>query len=428
MKTINSYSSDSFVIEGGRELKGSVRVSGSKNASLPVILATILVKGESVIEDVPELLDVWTAVEILESLGGYVERENGRFKVNTEKISRWDVPEEIVKKMRASILCMGPLLARFGKVLIPKPGGCSIGKRPIDQHLKFFERAGGSIKEVNGFFQIEIKKKKPVEFRFDLITVTGTENALLYLSSVRGKSILKNIAIEPEVMDLINVLNKMGARIYVEGRTAEIEGNEDLKPFTHRVIPDRIEAGTLMVGAVMTSGDVILENVNVEHIGNILEKLEEAGGGVEILSKNKIRVFRKEELKPVNIETAEYPGFPTDMQAQFMSMASISKGISRIKENIFENRFHHVWELRKMGADIEVKGREAIVRGVRELRGAEVKSTDLRASASLILAGLVARGKTIIRDIYHLDRGYERLEEKLGKLGALIERLPVCVS
>ncbi|WP_032496766.1 UDP-N-acetylglucosamine 1-carboxyvinyltransferase [Hydrogenivirga sp. 128-5-R1-1] len=428
MMNTTSYSSDAFLIEGGATLKGRVRVSGAKNASLPIIFSTILTKETCVIEDVPDLLDVKNACELIHLLGAEGDRLNGRVLIDPSGIDRYETPESIVKKMRASVLSMGPLLARFGRARVALPGGCSIGARPIDQHLKFFVSAGAQVLVKDGYVNIEVERKKPAEFEFELVTVTGTENALLYLSGVEGRSILKNIALEPEVIDLVEVLRKMGASIEIEGRTAVVEGSEELKGFHHRVIPDRIEAGTLMVASLLTGGEVELENVLPEHLGAVIGKLEEAGARVERLGADRLRVVKVGELKPLEIITEEYPGFPTDMQAQFMVMLSVTEGRSMIYESIFENRFQHVYELKKMGANIEVRGRSAHIEGVRELTGAEVISTDLRASASLVLAGLVARGTTVIRDIHHLDRGYERLEKKLRELGASVERLPSLVS
>lgn len=421
-----SYSSEIFVVEGGARLRGKVRVSGSKNSSLPIVFATLLTVEECLLEDVPDLLDVRNALELIRILGGEFSRE-GFLRISTEGVRRSETPESIVKKMRASVLTMGPLLARFGQARVALPGGCSIGARPIDQHLRFFISAGAEVVVKDGYVNLKIEKKRPVEFKFDLITVTGTENALLYLASVEGRSVLRNIALEPEVMDLIEALRKMGAEISVEGRTAIVEGSSQLRGFSHRVIPDRIEAGTLMIASLITDGELYLENVRLDHMESVLEKLKEVGGIIEVLG-NLIRIRRGVGLNPLEIVTKEYPGFPTDMQAQFMALLSITEGKSMVYESIFENRFQHAFEMVKMGANIEIKGRSAFIEGVDKLRGAEVVSTDLRASASLVLAGLVAEGTTIIRDIYHLDRGYEKLEEKLKSLGASIERLPALVS
>ena len=424
MTNTTLYTSECFIVEGGKALRGSVKISGSKNASLPILIASLLTQEECSIKRVPKLLDVETTVQLLTHLGAGVERQGDMVKVDPSLVCRQEAPDEIVRKMRASVLVMGPLLARFGKAFVSMPGGCAIGVRSIDQHLKVFERAGASIRVRHGYLDMELKEIKPVEYTFEVITVTGTENALMLLSKCSKRSVLRNIALEPEVMDLIDVLRKMGAEIDVDGRTAVIKGSDYLRGFEHEVIPDRIEAGTFMVGAFITSGDVLLEGVIPEHLGSVIEKLRESGARVEIISRDKIRVSGDGKPKPLSISTSEYPGFPTDMQAQFMVLCSIADGISEITENIFENRFQHVPELQRMGADIHIKGRTAIIRGVKKLQGAKVFSTDLRASASLVLAGLIAEGTTKVMDIHHLDRGYENLEEKLRKLGAVIERRP----
>ncbi len=424
MMNTTLYSSDAFLVEGGVRLRGTVRVSGAKNASLPIMFATLLTKEESVVENVPQLLDVENASRLLSMLGAQVERCGDKVVINSERVKSFETPKEIVRRMRASVLSMGPLLGRFGRARVALPGGCSIGARPIDQHLKFFASAGAEVRVRDGYVNVEVGRKRGVRFRFDLITVTGTENALLYLSTVEEESCLENIAIEPEVIDLVNVLKKMGAHIEIEGRKALVYGSSELKGFVHSVIPDRIEAGTLMVAAVLTDGDVILEGVEPKHMKAVLEKLSEAGARIDNLGGGRVRVRKGSRTSPLEITTREYPGFPTDMQAQMMALLSVAEGRSVIYESIFENRFQHAYELMKMGAKIEVRGRSAFVYGVDKLKGAEVNSTDLRASASLVLAGLVAEGTTIIKDIYHLDRGYERLEKKLNSLGASIERLP----
>ena len=424
MKSITSYTSEAFVIQGGKPLKGRVKVSGSKNASLPIIMASLLSREVSIIENVPDLLDTLTAFELIKSLGASVDFQNGVATIDASSLRDYRAPDEMVRRMRASVLVMGPLLAKFGKAVVSMPGGCSIGVRSIDQHLKVFEKGGANIEIKHGYIYLQVDKIKPVEHTFEVITVTGTENALMFLSGCERRSLLRNIALEPEVMDLVEVLKKMGVEIEIEDRTAVIRGSPELKSFRHTVIPDRIEAGTLMVAGFLTGGEVVLENLRVEHLGSVIEKLREAGAQVELLSLNSLRVKRDGDIKPLVISTAEYPGFPTDMQAQFMVLCCLAKGVSEIRENIFENRFQHVAELQRMGANIHVRDRTAIIKGVEKLSGAEVYSTDLRASASLVLAGLVAEGTTTVRDIHHLDRGYERLEEKLRSLGATIERLP----
>ncbi|WP_448587729.1 UDP-N-acetylglucosamine 1-carboxyvinyltransferase [Thermocrinis sp.] len=423
MTSITSYDSEFFLIGGGKRLKGRVRISGSKNATLPIMMASLLTEERCLLSNVPNLLDVKTARELLEFMGADAKVEDGRVLIETRNLRGFVAPDHIVRKMRASILVAGPLLARFGKAVVGMPGGCSIGARLIDQHLKVFERGGANISIKNGYIHMEVEKVKPVEYTFDVITVTGTENALMFLSRCPKRSILRNVALEPEVMDLVEVLKKMGVEIEVEGRTMIIKGGEELRGFEHKVIPDRIEAGTLAVAGFITGGDVVLEGVCLEHIGGQLEKLKEAGAVVEILGLDRIRVRGDGRIEPLEVETREYPGFPTDMQAQFMVMCCVAHGVSQITENIFENRFQHVNELQRMGAVIKLKGKTATIYGQEKLSGAEVFSTDLRASASLVLAGLIAEGETIVRDIYHLDRGYERLEEKLNNLGAWIERV-----
>ncbi len=422
MKNTTLYTSDYLLIEGGRPLKGKVHISGSKNAALPILMATLLTDKVCTVENVPELLDVKTTVELLKNFGCFVIKERGRVVVDASKVNNFYAPESLVRRMRASILSAGPLLARFGVAIVAMPGGCSIGVRSIDQHLKVFEKGGARISIKHGYIHLTVDKVRPVEHTFDVITVTGTENALMFLSRCPNRSILRNIAIEPEVMDLVNVLKKMGVEIEIYDRTAIIRGNPDMEGFNHTVIPDRIEAGTFMVGAFVTNGDVVLEGVKYEHLGSVIEKLKDAGAIVEIMGSDKLRIASSGKINSLNISTSEYPGFPTDMQAQFMAMLTLANGVSQVTENIFENRFQHVAELQRMGANITVKGRTATIKGVEKLYGAEVFSTDLRASASLVLAGLVAEGTTIIRDIYHLDRGYEVMESKLKRLGALIER------
>ncbi len=426
MRTItSSLYRDFFLIEGGRPLYGKVRISGAKNSSLPLLFATLLTEEECQLFGVPDLLDVRNTLRLLENLGARVLFSEGRVFVDPSGVNRYTTDEEIIRKMRASVLSMGPLLGRFGRAVVALPGGCSIGARPIDQHLKFFERAGARIEIRDGYVHLEVEKKRGVEFSFELITVTGTENALLYLATVEEESVLKNVALEPEVMDLIEVLKKQGVSVELKGRTLRIKGTSKPSGFIHEVIPDRIEAGTFMVAAVLTDGELILENVNLNHLESVVNELRGIGGEVEVLGKNRVRVFRRERLRAAELETAVFPGFPTDMQAQFMVLLSLAEGRSRIRENIFENRFRHAQELNRLGARITVRGNTAYIEGVRRLYGAEVFSTDLRASASLVLAGLVAEGKTIVRDIYHLDRGYERIEEKLKGVGARIERVRV---
>ncbi|MEN3034271.1 MAG: UDP-N-acetylglucosamine 1-carboxyvinyltransferase [Aquificaceae bacterium] len=422
MNAISSLDSESLLIEGGTRLEGAVRISGSKNASLPILIASLLTSERCTLKEVPDLLDTKTMRELLESLGATLNIAGKLWEIDPSGVNSFQTPEEPVRKMRASVLAMGPLLARFKKALVAMPGGCSIGVRGIDQHLKVFQLSGANINISHGYISLEAKILKPVEYTFEVITVTGTENALMLLSACEGQSVLKNVALEPEVIDLAKVLCSMGAEIYFEGRTALIKGSEYLRGFDHTLIPDRIEAGTLAVASHLTGGDVLLLGANPEHMHAVLEKLAECGAKISIL-KDAIRISSEGITKPLEIATEEYPGFPTDMQAQFTTLCSIAPGDSKITENIFENRFQHVAELQRMGADIQVRSRTAYIKGKRALTGAEVYSTDLRASASLVLAGLIAKGTTIVRDIYHLDRGYEALEVKLSSLGARIARL-----
>ena len=423
MTNTTLLSSEFLLVEGGKRLKGKVKISGSKNASLPIMMATLLTKEPCTVRNVPKLLDVKNAIELLEITGVNVKFEDHNLFAEAKELKSYIAPDHLVRRMRASILIAGPLLARLGKAVVGMPGGCSIGARLIDQHLKVFEKGGASINIRNGYLHMEVKKIKPVEHTFEVITVTGTENALMFLSRCDKRSILRNVALEPEVMDLVEVLRKMGVDIEVEGRTMVIRGNPELKGFEHTVIPDRIEAGTLAVAGFITGGDVILEGVRPEHMGSQLEKLREAGAVIEIIGLNKLRVIGKGKIYPLEISTSEYPGFPTDMQAQFMVLCCIADGVSQITENIFENRFQHVNELQRMGAKIKLRGKTAVIIGRDKLSAAEVFSTDLRASASLVLAGLIAEGTTVVREIHHLDRGYERLEEKLNSLGASIKRM-----
>ncbi|NPB06715.1 MAG: UDP-N-acetylglucosamine 1-carboxyvinyltransferase [Aquificae bacterium] len=420
LQLTNAY----LLVEGGRPLEGEVTVSGAKNSALPLLFATLLTDRPCLLEGVPDLLDVRNTLLLLEELGAETYFNDGRVLVDPSSVRSYEAPQHLIRLMRAGVLCMGPLLGRFKRARVPLPGGCSIGARPIDQHLKFFERAGASIEVKEGFVELSLKEKKPVEFTFELVTVTGTENALLYAATVEGETVIKNVALEPEVLDLIEALKKMGAEVELDGRTAVVYGKERLDGFTHRVIPDRIEAGTLMVGAVLTGGRVKLRNVKPEHLTAVINKLELAGGKVEKLDDGSVLVYREGRIRPLELETEVYPGFPTDMQAQFMALLALADGRSVIKEKIFENRFRHAQELNRLGARITVRGNAAFIEGVKQLWGAEVFSTDLRASAALVLAGLVARGVTVVRDVYHLDRGYEKFEEKLRSLGARVERLP----
>jgi UDP-N-acetylglucosamine 1-carboxyvinyltransferase len=414
---------DKLIINGGRKLKGEVSVSGSKNASLPIFCATILAPGLHEISNVPFLRDINTTIKVLESLGARVEGNGNIVKIDTKELNNVEATYELVKTMRASVLVLGPLLARHGRARVSLPGGCAIGARPIDQHLKGLKALGADIKLEHGYVEAKAKRLKGARINFDMPTVGGTEHLMMAASLAKGVTLLENAAREPEIVDLATMLNLMGARIEGAGTdTIRIEGVAELSPVEYRVMPDRIEAGTFMVAAAITGGDVKIRNMQLEHLDALVFKLQDAG--VEISNKDGIvRVKGPKKLQSVNIKTRPYPGFPTDMQAQFMALMCIADGASVVAENIFENRFMHVSELVRFGADITIDGKSAIVKGVRKLSGAPVMATDLRASASLVLAGLAAEGQSEITRIYHLDRGYEAIEKKLAGLGADVQRV-----
>ncbi|MCM2265609.1 MAG: UDP-N-acetylglucosamine 1-carboxyvinyltransferase [Desulfuromonadales bacterium] len=414
---------DKLIIKGGRKLCGEVAVSGSKNAALPIFFATILAPGTHEIRNVPALRDINTTIRLLETLGARVEGHSGTVLVDAAGIDQVEATYDLVKTMRASVLVLGPLLARFGRSRVSLPGGCAIGARPIDQHLKGLAALGAEIRLSHGYVEAEAKQLRGARIYFDISTVGGTEHLLMTAATAKGETILENAAREPEIIELAEVLNGMGARIEGAGTdTIRISGVEQLTPMSHTVMPDRIEAGTFMIAAAMTGGDVRIRNMRLEHLDALTFKLQDAG--VEVFSRdNAVQVRGPERIRPVNIKTRPYPGFPTDMQAQFMTLMCLADGASVISENIFENRFMHVAELLRFGADILIEGSSATVKGVRQLSGAPVMATDLRASASLVLAGLAADNTTEISRIYHLDRGYERIEEKLKGLGANIERV-----
>lgn len=413
-----------FVITESMPLKGEVRVSGAKNAALPIMAASLLSSDQSIIEEIPFLKDVRVMCDLLKSLGVAVDVQESmnRVVVNPHDINNTLVPYELVNKMRASFLLAGPLLARAGTTRISMPGGCPIGSRPIDLHLKGFIAMGAEISKRNGYIQVTTRTRlKGASIYLDFPSVGATENIMMAAVLAQGQTIIENAAIEPEIVDLAACLASMGAEIKGAGtHTIKINGVRDLKGANHVVIPDRIEAGTFMVAAAITGGDVVIENIIPEHLKLISTKLREAGA--EVSEKlTSIRVNASDRLKAVDIITNPYPGFPTDMQAQIASLASRSEGTSIIEENIFENRFMYVDELNRMGANIKVKGRSAIVEGKRRLTGTQVKATDLRAGAALILAGLAAEGTTEITDTGHIERGYLRIDEKLSGLGANIK-------
>lgn len=419
---------EKLIVKGGNRLVGAVKTSGAKNAVLPIIAASILGTTPSHLDEVPMLEDVHTISEVLKCLGLSVEcsPEKNVLDIDSTEITSYEAPYELVRTMRASFLVMGPLLARIGKARISMPGGCAIGARPIDIHLKGFEALGVKIEQGHGYIEASAPEGlKGTSIYFDFPSVGATENIMMAASLAEGTTILENAAEEPEIVDLANYLNKMGAKIRGAGTdTIRIEGVEKLHGADYTIIPDRIEAGTYMIAAAMTGGDVVVENVLPEHQKPLIAKLREAGAVVEE-DIDKVRVIGKNQLKAVSIKTLPYPGFPTDMQAQMMAMMVIAEGRSKVTETVFENRFMHVVELNRMGAQISTEGRSAVIDGPCKLTGCDVRATDLRAGAAMILAGLVAEGTTRIGDLHHIDRGYENIVAKLKNLGADIERVDV---
>jgi len=418
---------DKLVIEGGAPLKGEVRISGAKNAALPILMAALLHDGTSRIANLPKLVDIRTTFTLLIELGvGIRMDETGASILDASSLISSVAPYDLVRKMRASVLCLGPLLARNGHARVSLPGGCAIGSRPIDQHLQGFERLGAEINLNAGYIEAKAPTGGLTGGRvvFDLVTVGGTENLLMAATLARGQTLLENCAREPEIVDLARALRSMGAQIRGDGTaTIEVEGVEKLTPMDHTVMPDRIEAGTYMAAAALTHGDVLLQGARLSDLDAVISKM--AMAGVEVRREGTgLRVRHHGELHAVDVDTSPHPGFPTDLQAQFMALMARASGSSTITETVFENRFMHVPELKRMGADIKTRGKTAFVRGVPELHGATVMATDLRASATLVIAGLAAKGTTEVLRIYHLDRGYETIEEKLGALGAQVERRP----
>ena len=419
---------EKLIVKGGNRLVGAVKTSGAKNAVLPIIAASILGTTPSHLDEVPMLEDVHTISEVLKCLGLAVEcsPEKNVLDIDSTEITSYEAPYELVRTMRASFLVMGPLLARIGKARISMPGGCAIGARPIDIHLKGFEALGVKIEQGHGYIEASAPEGlKGTSIYFDFPSVGATENIMMAASLAEGTTILENAAEEPEIVDLANYLNKMGAKIRGAGTdTIRIEGVEKLHGADYTIIPDRIEAGTYMIAAAMTGGDIVVENVLPEHQKPLIAKLREAGAVVEE-DIDKVRVIGQKPLKAVSIKTLPYPGFPTDMQAQMMAMMVIAEGRSKVTETVFENRFMHVVELNRMGAQISTEGRSAVIDGPCKLTGCDVRATDLRAGAAMILAGLVAEGTTRIGDLHHIDRGYENIVAKLKNLGADIERVDV---
>jgi UDP-N-acetylglucosamine 1-carboxyvinyltransferase len=417
---------EKLLINGGSTLKGEINCSGAKNAALPMIAATILSDENIVLKNLPYLQDITTMFELLGSMGADILlNENMDFTISTSALKEKEARYELVKTMRASILVLGPLVAKYGEAKIALPGGCAIGSRPVNYHLDALEQLGATITLKNGYIEANAKKLVGSQIKFDGITVTGTENILMAACLAEGTTVLTNVAKEPEIIDLAEFLNQMGAKISGAGTDKiTIEGVDKLHGTEHIIPADRIEAGTYLVAAAVTKGEIVINGINPKRLVKVLDKLNETGAIIET-TKNSISLsMSRDKPKPVDITTAPFPEFPTDMQAQFSVINSIADGISNIYETVFENRFMHVQELNRMGSNIQVNGNQAIIEGVDSLYGAEVMATDLRASASLILAGLCAKGETKVDRIYHIDRGYERIEEKLNYLGANIIRLP----
>jgi len=413
-----------LVIEGGVPLRGAVSASSAKNAALPALAATLLTAEPVVLENLPALADVTTISQLIEQLGAeFAVERDGATRVRVARVKSHEAPYELVSTMRASVLVLGPLLARTGVARVALPGGCAIGLRPIDLHLKGLRRLGADIGIENGYVEARASRLKGCRISLDLVTVTGTENLMMAAALAEGTTVIENAAREPEVVDLARLLQAMGATIEGAGtERIEIVGAAELGGCRHRIIPDRIETGTLLVAGAITGGDVTVTNAVPRHLGALLAKLEEAGAVLDV-GENRIRCRGPERPRPTDVITSPFPGFPTDMQAQLMTLLGLAEGLSRITETIFENRFMHAAELNRMGARIEIDGAMALVRGVPHYQGAPVMATDLRASASLVLAGLAARGRTEVSRVYHLDRGYERLEAKLQSLGARVGRL-----
>jgi len=412
---------EKIIIQGRKKIGGKVTIGGAKNAALPLMAATLLTEGWNTLANVPSLRDIKTAQSLLRHLGVDV-RDGDELLINAAGLNESTAPYELVKTMRASILVLGPLLARLKRVKVSLPGGCAIGDRPVDMHLKGLELMGAKVEIKHGYINAQTRGLKGAKIFFDVSTVTGTENLMMAASLAKGTTVLHNAAQEPEVVELAEVLKKMGA--HIEGAGSEIiviEGVQTLNPVMHQIMPDRIEAGTYMIAGALTGGRLEISPCVPSHLGALLQKFEEARIKVDV-EKDRITVKGDNTIKSVNITTLPFPGFPTDMQAQFMVLMSIAEGTSVITESVFENRFMHVGELQRMGANIKVSGNTAIVRGVKHLSGASVMATDLRASASLVLAGLVAKGTTEISRIYHIDRGYESIERKMQSLGAAIKR------
>jgi len=416
---------DKIIVEGGTRLNGEIAISGAKNAALPILVSSLLADGISTYSNVPRLMDIKSIKLLMSSLGARIETDDKTVRVDGSGLNNHEAPYDLVRKMRASILVLGPLMARLRKARISLPGGCAIGARPINFHLKGLEQFGATISLNHGYVEAVSNGLKGVEIFFDIVTVTGTENMMMAAVLAEGITTLHNAAQEPEVVALAEVLKQMGAKIEGTGTPIiTITGVESLNPVSVSIIPDRIETGTYMIAAALTGGEVTLRNCEPKHLEAVISKLRETGTRIDT-GENEIRVTGPVEIKSSDLKTLPYPGFPTDLQAQFMVLMSVANGQSIISETIFDNRFIHVSELKRMGADIIISGNSAMIKGVPHLSGAPVMATDLRASASLILAGLVAQGTTEVNRVYHLDRGYEAIEKKFENLGARINRISV---
>ncbi len=412
-----------LAIQGGTPLRGEVRISGAKNAALPIMCASLLTADTLRLTNMPDLHDVITMRKLLEQMGVAAQVAPGEIAFTGDLINKWEAPYDMVKTMRAAILVLGPLVARFGDARVSLPGGCAIGSRPVNLHIKGLQAMGAEITIEHGYIHAKAKRLKGARIFFDIVSVTGTENLMMAAALADGVTVLENAAREPEVIDLANCLRAMGAKIAGDGTdTITITGVEKLGGAEHRIMPDRIESGTFLVAAAATGGSITLTETRADILETVLEKLTEAGAQIKVQG-NTIHLEMNGRPKAVNVRTAPHPAFPTDMQAQFMALNCIAEGSAMVVETIFENRFMHVQELRRLGAQIDVEGNTAVVKGVDHLEGATVMATDLRASACLVIAGLVAQGETVIDRIYHLDRGYEHIEAKLEKLGANIRRL-----
>jgi UDP-N-acetylglucosamine 1-carboxyvinyltransferase len=416
---------DKFLIQGGRPLEGEIAISGAKNSALPALAACLLTDEPVKLRRIPPVRDIGTMEQLLEYAGASIESSDSGLTVHARKLDRPEAPYELVKTMRASSLVLGPLVARTGRARVSMPGGCAIGARPINLHISALEQLGAKIEQSHGYVEAQAPNGlRGTLVAFDRITVTGTEDVLMAAVLARGETVIRNAAREPEVQDLAALLNKMGARIEGAGSsTIRVQGVDRLHGAEHAIIPDRIEAGTFLIAGAITHGDIVISGCIPEHLDALSSKMRRSGAEIEEVRPGALRVRARGRLRATDITTEEYPGFATDLQAQYMALMTLAEGISFITETIFENRFMHTQELARMGANIRVEGRQAIVAGVGELTGAQVIASDLRASASLVLAGLVARGETVIDRVYHIDRGYEKIEEKLARAGARIERV-----